>query len=220
MSFLTLPLERSTSPRASRSIARILESAAALFGRAGYQGASMESVARGAGVSKSLLHYHFRSKDQLLIAAQRATFRQLHQRFEERFERGEHGLETALDGIDALWEAVLDMQAHHPFIVETMSLAGQDKPIRRHVDDFLREAMDLLERGINNVFSQDLSRMSVPPKRLAMLIRTSLHGLVVELSYARTPTERASVDQAYTDLRGLFARVILTGPLDPTRESP
>jgi len=199
--------------RGARSVQRILDAAAKLFGQAGFQGASMNSVARAAGVSKGLLHYHFKSKEHLLVEAQRATFRQIHLRFEERFERGERGLATAVDGIDSLWDAVCDLQGWAPFIVETISLASQDKPIRRHVDDFYTESMALLERGIRNVFADDLDDLAVPPERLAMIVRSVLHGLVVELSYARTPRQVERVDRTYRDLRDLFTRVVLSGPL-------
>src|SRR5205809_487893 len=91
------------SPRGTRSIHRILDAAARMFGREGFQGASMGSVAAAAGVSKGLLHYHFQSKEHLLIEAVRATFRQLHLRFDERFRRGDRGLEPALEALDSLW---------------------------------------------------------------------------------------------------------------------
>jgi AcrR family transcriptional regulator len=215
MGFLSLTSgeQRSSSPRAARSIKRILDAAAHLFGAQGFEGASMNAVARAAGVSKGLLHYHFESKEHLLIEAQRATFHQIHLRFEERFKKGDRGIQTALDGIDTLWSAVCDMRAWAPFIVQTMSLAGQNRPIRGAVDDFLNESMTLLERGIRNVFIDELSNMAVPPHRLAMLIRTALHGLVVELSYARTPFQLSRVDQAYQDFRNFFGALILQGPL-------
>jgi AcrR family transcriptional regulator len=194
-------------------VGRIVDAAARLFGAEGFQGASMDAVARAAGVSKGLLHYHFRSKEHLLVEAQRATFHKIHERFEARFEKGERGLPTALEGIDALWQAVLEMRGWAPFLIQTMSLAAQERPIRTHVDDFYRESMILLERGVRNVFSNEAEQLAVPPDRLAMLIRTSIHGLVVELSYARTPSELARVDQAYRDLREFFARAVLAGPI-------
>ncbi len=176
----------------------------------------MSSVARAAGVSKGLLHYHFRSKEQLLIEAQRATFQQIHVEFESRFESGDRGLETALEGIDALWDAFCGMRAWTPFIVETMSLAGQDRPIRPYVEEFYRESTALLEKGIRNVFEMQLDELALPPQRLAMVIRTALHGLVMELSFARTPLQVERVNQTYRDLRNLFAQVVLnhSSPLE------
>jgi len=203
--------------RGLRSVARIVDAAARLFGAEGFQGASMNAVARAAGVSKGLLHYHFRSKEHLLVETQRATFQKIHERFEARFERGDRGLQTALEGIDALWEAVFEMRSWSPFIIETISLAAQEHPIRVHVDDFYKESDALLERGVRNVFADELDSLAIPPERLANVIRTALHGLVVELAYARTPGDMARVDRAYRDLRDFFACIVVAGPLAESR---
>lgn len=191
------------SPRAARSVQRILDAAARLFGREGYQGASMGQVAEEAGVSKGLLHYHFRSKEHLLIEAQRATFRQIHARFDDRFRQGDVGIDTALEALDALWEALYDMRKWAPFMVETMSLATQQGPVREHLDTFYAESDDLLRRGLEQVFDADA--MIVPPPRMGLVIRAALHGLVIELAFARSDADIARVQQTYRDLRSIFA---------------
>ena len=196
-----------TTPRGARTVSRIVDAAARLFGKEGYNGATMTSVARAAGVSKGLLHYHFRSKEALLIEAQRATFKQLHRRFEERFQSGQLGMDTALEALDSLWEVVREMRGWAPFMVETMSLKAQHGPIRRHLDDFYDETMDLLEQGIRHVFAADLEHLTVPPHRLAFIVRTVIHGLIVELGYARTTAEIERLDQTYRDLRVIFSQI-------------
>lgn len=200
------------SSRGARSVQRILDSAARLFGREGFQGASMHAVARAAGVSKGLLHYHFQSKEHLLIEAQRATFRQLHKRFDERFQKGERGLPTALDALDALYDSLREMRAFAPFMVETISLVTHGGPLAEDAASFYAESMELLEKGIRGTFAGMEERMSVPPRRLAQLVRIGMHGLIIELAYARSDEELAVVDHAYQDLRDLFARVALQEP--------
>lgn len=197
------------SSRGARSIQRIVDAAARLFGREGFQGASMHAVARAAGVSKGLLHYHFQSKEHLVIEAQRATFRQLHRRFDDRFQRGERGLGTALEALDALYGSVREMRAFAPFMVETMSLVTHGGPLAEDAASFYDESMELLINGIRRTFEGEEDRMSVPPERLANLVRIGLHGLIVELAYAQTEEDLAVVDRAFQDLRGLFARVAL-----------
>jgi len=203
---LTRPLTR----RSAKSVSRILEAAARMFGTEGYQGASMLDVAKAAGVSKGLLHYHFQSKEHLLIEAQRATFRQVHRRFQDRFRRGDRDLETALEGLDALWEAVREMRSWAPFMVQNMSIASRGGGLRRHVDAFYEEAMALLEGGIREAFAPDIERLTLPPARLARLIRVALNGLVIELAYARSPEDLAAIDESYADMRELFSRVVFT----------
>lgn len=205
MSFPQDPPPRS---RGARTVQRILDSAARIFGRDGFQGASMNAVARAAGVSKALLHYHFRSKEHLLIEAQRATFRQLHKRFDERFGKGEKGLATALDALDSLYDALREMRALAPFMVETMSLVTQGGSIGEDADHFYAESMELLENGIRRTFEEELDDLALPPDRLAQLVRICVHGLLVELAYARTDEELAVVDRSYRDLRASFERIV------------
>lgn len=195
--------------RGARSVQRILEAAASLFGRDGFEAASMGSVAREAGVSKGLLHYHFQSKEHLLIEAQRATFRQIFSRFADRFERGDRGMETAVDALDALWESLVTMKAWTPFMVETLSQAVADRPVRDTVDAFYDEAMDLLQQGIEQTFEHDRDRMAVPPERLARMVRVNMHGLIVELARARDEEEVEAAEETYRDLRDMFSRVVL-----------
>lgn len=199
------PTKIVSSHRGARSIQRILDAAARMFGRDGYERASMGAVARAAGVSKGLLHYHFESKEHLLIEAVRATFRQLHLRFDERFQRGDRGLPTALEALDDLWRTVCDLRAWAPFMVETTSLGTADGPVRDHLDAFYTETTRHLEDGIVRVFAG--TEPPLPAARLARVVRLCLHGLVVELAHARTDADRTGVEQSYQDLRGLFARV-------------
>jgi TetR/AcrR family transcriptional regulator len=63
---------RTPAPRArhdGRTEQRILDAAHAVFVRRGTAGARMREIARAAGVNQALLHYYFRSKEQLARAA-------------------------------------------------------------------------------------------------------------------------------------------------------
>lgn len=210
----------SSNRRGKRSVQRILDAAAKLFGKEGYARASMTEVARAAGVSKGLLHYHFRSKEHLLIEAQRATFVQISRRFQDRFDRGDVGLETALEALDALWQALVDMRYWAPFMLETMSLAAQQEPVREQLDAFYDEAMELLNQAIDRAFANQ-EPLLLPTERLARVVRAALHGMVVELAYARTDADIAQLQQTYADLRDIFSQVALMKPISlPLAQEP
>ena len=197
---------------ASNAANRILSAATRMFGRMGYRGASMEDVAQEAGVSKGLVHYHFHSKERLLIEAQRATFRQLHRRFSERATRGDRGLDAAVDALDAMWTSVRELRDGAPFIVETLSLSSQEGSLQKQLGSFYHESTALLADGIRQVFADELGSLAIPPARMAVVIRVLLEGLLVELTQAKTPADLAAVDQAYTDMRELFKRFVLAAP--------
>jgi len=198
-----------------KAVPLILGAARRIFGKAGYSAATLGEVAREAGVSKGLLHYHFENKEALLLETQRAFFRQLHERFIERATRGDAGLPSALDALDAMWGSVRELHAGAPFIVETLALSGQETPLGRQVATFYAESTALLEDAIRKVFAADLDRLSVPPDRMAVLIRVLLEGLIVELARARNDAELARVDEAYGDMRRLFERFVLAGDEGP-----
>jgi len=205
-------LDTQSPSRRTRTVAKILHAAARLFGSEGYRGASMNAVAAAAGVSKSLLHYHFQSKEHLLIEAQRLTFRQVHTRIVENVQRGNRGMETAVVGLDALWGALRDMHAWAPFMVETVALASQGGPIRDRLDEFYAENEQLLSNAIREIFAQDAEHLFVPPERLTRLVRITMHGLVIELAYARTPEDIARIESSYQDLRRLCQEAALKPP--------
>ena len=205
----------SAAPHDARAVQRILGAARRIFGRAGFDGASMGAVAAEAGVSKGLLHYHFENKDHLLIETQRAFFRQLHQRFIERARKGDGGLPSALDALDAMWAAARELHQGAPFLVETLALSTHDSAMGRQVASFYSECTGLLTDAIRAVFADELDRLSVPPERMAVLIRVLLEGLVVELARAENEPALARVDLAYADMRALFARFVLAGQDGP-----
>lgn len=149
------------------------------------------------------------SREKLLIEAQRITFREIHRRFADRTRHGERGLGPALSAFDALWHAVRDLRDGAPFLVETLALAGQGGPVSERLDTFYSECTELLTDGIRRVFDDELDRLTVPPARMAVLIRICLSGLLVELAQVRDEADLAEVEQAYADIRELFQRFVL-----------
>ena len=60
--------------------AKILDAAFRRLANEGYAALSMREIAKGAGVNHALINYHFRSKDQLVIAVLDEANRQLLER--------------------------------------------------------------------------------------------------------------------------------------------
>lgn len=193
----------------SPALAHILEAARDRVGRYGFDRATLADIAAAANVPLGLLRYHFRSKEHLLIEAWRSTFRRVHERFEDRFERGDGGVGTAMEALDALWAAVRDMYGWAPFMVQTLSVASRDPSLHARLIDFNAEALTRVELGLMRMFSDQLDRLALPPDRLARAVRTGIYGLIVELAAAQTEDERAAVDQTYQDVRALLSRVVL-----------
>ena len=137
--------------------------------------------------------------------------RQIRKRFLEQARHGEQS-PAALAGVDALWQ-VTELQAQAPFMVEVMSISAHDGAAREPFRAYADECTDLFEDGIRHVFTdEELGRLVVPPARVAFMFRCGLQGLIVELAQARSESERERVQQAYSDFRDQFARMVLLQP--------
>ncbi|MCX4242717.1 TetR/AcrR family transcriptional regulator [Paraliomyxa miuraensis] len=71
-----MSVARKHDPEASR--AAILDAAERLFLERGFAGASMSEIAKGSGVTKSLIHHHFGSKEALWREVKRRRFADYH----------------------------------------------------------------------------------------------------------------------------------------------
>jgi TetR/AcrR family transcriptional regulator len=65
---------------------KILEAAKTVFHKKGFEGARMQEIADEAGINKALLHYYYRTKENLFDAVFQAAFREIFTRLFTTFE--------------------------------------------------------------------------------------------------------------------------------------
>jgi AcrR family transcriptional regulator len=94
--------------RTTHTVASLLEVAVAVFNERGYDGTSMEDLARAAGITKSSIYHHVRSKEALLGLALDAALGALFAVLEEPAsaeaparDRLEHVLRRSVEVLDA-----------------------------------------------------------------------------------------------------------------------
>jgi AcrR family transcriptional regulator len=89
--------------RAVRTRTALIESAAALFDREGYELASLSTISARAGVSSGALHFHFTSKAALADAVGQAAAQRLEGITQQR---ADDALQTLIDVTHALVQAL------------------------------------------------------------------------------------------------------------------
>lgn len=97
---------RRASERRAAARDHILENAVALFSTGGFHATGVDRVAERAGVSKKTLYHHFRTKDELVLAALArydGTFRNAFMRDVERETRDPRGRLLAVFDVAARW---------------------------------------------------------------------------------------------------------------------
>ena len=182
-------------------VTAIVEAAEACFSRAGYGGASMREIAERAGVSKSLLHYHFESKEHLFVEVQIRFYERLGRRIAAAVAHMPEGDARGLAAYDALFEALrtsndLATQA------ELWSAALANDKLRAQVTRLREFFRQMIVQRLEEILGEDRDRLPVTPEAAADLVWAMLNGLGIEAAFGE-PRDR--IERAIVALRALAA---------------
>ncbi|WP_205698129.1 TetR/AcrR family transcriptional regulator [Conexibacter sp. SYSU D00693] len=119
----------------------ILRAALDVFAASGYHGASIDEVARTAGVSKALVFQHFASKRELhdTLLDEHAT--ELFRRFRANAEKGTTGEERLRGGVDAFFSFVEE----HADAWRALFRDQADPELRPVIDRLQEQAVNVMD---------------------------------------------------------------------------
>lgn len=199
------PLESPLDPGAFRrptdvgQVAAILDAAEGAFSRSGYAGASMREIAERASVSKSLLHYHFQSKEHLFVEVQMRAYERLARRVAAAVAPIESGKERGLLAFDAL---VATLRENNDLAVQAELWAGalSNEKLRVHVVRLREFFRALLVRSLEEILGDDLARVPMTAEQAADLVWAVLNGVGIESAFGEAHDR---VERALSALRAL-----------------
>src|SRR5213080_2977523 len=128
----------------------IVEEAIRRFGREGYAGASLESIAQAVGVRKQTLLYYFPTKDDLLEACLAAAGQRVAEEIASALE-GPATLEARAERVIHAVYALAEAWPEFPMFIREAGRLGPDAferlasvldPLRLRAIDFLQGGMD------------------------------------------------------------------------------
>jgi len=144
---------RGVGNKGERSRRELTDIAINCFARFGFQGTSIDRIARAAGVTKGAIYYHFRDKEDLLGAAVSDRI----QEFERRVERACEGVQAsrALRRIAEVCVEHAQSLDHPRFVIKLMaeSIDTNDK-----ISDQLRGMMRRFRAFLRNLIRQAQER--------------------------------------------------------------
>jgi AcrR family transcriptional regulator len=130
---------RDPSQAAARAL-RIVDAMRASVAARGVGGSTFASVAREAGVSRGLLHYHFGTKERLLVEAVRRES-ELRLQELERSVRTARDVEGVLAALVTILESILAGGASRAVMVyEVLALAQRNREIADQLADVSRRS--------------------------------------------------------------------------------
>jgi AcrR family transcriptional regulator len=166
------------SARKAETRARLLEAAARVYARRGFNGATLEEVAAEAGFTKGAVYGHFGSKENLLLALMEEHLTQQITEQVELFDRERLTWERPLAG-SARWMEEVETEPD-PFrlFVELWVYAQRDERLRLRLADGL-EALRVTLARFASASAQDAGLD--PPAQLTRQFANVMLGLGIGL---------------------------------------
>ena len=161
----TAPSPRRIGAEDSKTRARLLDAAERLLHEDGYAAVTSRRVAAKAGLKPQLVHYYFRTMDDLFVE----VFRRRADENLARFERSPSG-ETSLR---SLWEVTADPRGAS-FLIEFVALAHHRKAIRAEIAAYAeRWRVTQLDALTTALAAAGIDAEQIPPS-VALLLMTGL----------------------------------------------
>jgi TetR/AcrR family transcriptional regulator len=156
---------REDSEKSAKVRAAILDATEEIMKEAGYAAVSSRKVERRAGLKSQLVHYYFRTMDELFAA--------VWQRYDDRFLENQARVLASDRPLRALWERSIDPETttlRHEFI----ALANHRQTIRQLVARSTKRILYMQVAAINQLFE----RHEIRPKDFSPVVLVQLFSFV------------------------------------------
>ena len=195
----------------NQTVQRILAAALACWSKQGYHACSLREIAKAAGVAKSLLHYHFTSKEHLLLELEALYYRQIGEAVRARLQDRPPSLESGRDALDQVWQALIATRREFPFALEIWRAADGNPAIKKRLDAFHEEMCTLIRDATARALGPLADALPMPVGRLAELLQVSFQGFSLQLYLT---DDVARVGRAFEDFKMLVEGLLSTGATD------
>lgn len=161
-------------------VVQILDAASRCFSRDGFSNTTVQQIAREAGLTKSMIHYYFESKQVLILELQAFVHERYFRRVQSKLDALASGSEEKLK--QALWE-VYDIVKDKQFLklqLELFAEAGRDPNMRNRMMLALQASREFIDVGAKNVVAEPGQESMRLPNSLSFMIASMLLGLRIQ----------------------------------------
>ncbi|WP_205699540.1 TetR/AcrR family transcriptional regulator [Conexibacter sp. SYSU D00693] len=185
--------------KAQRIVAAMRDSVA----RRGVAGATFDTVAREAGVSRGLLHYYFGTKERLLAEVVRRDTDERLAALEEQLS----GAATADDVLALLDRALVTLLREQPdavvVVFEFFTLSRRNEEVATEFAALLRRMTDHVAAVLRAKHEEGVLRLREDPEAVADILFAMADGLAMRMLSEPGRSWRPTVDAARRIVAGL-----------------
>jgi len=183
-------MSRGRKPRAERpepSREQLMAAAIDCFARLGYQGTTIDRIARDAGVTKGAVYYHFRDKEELLFEAVKDRIGGFEQQVLAEVRPARDALDNLRQVVDACFFHAT-VSNHRRFIITLMIEALDTNPrLSTEFRNILRRMRVFLTGVIRRGQQRGTLRQDVAAEAAAAVIMGGIIG--AEVQHYQDPEE-------------------------------
>lgn len=192
-----IPKARDATEAAVARVQALVDAAGGSFAARGIGNTTLAHIADGLGLRKSIVHYYFASKDQLLLSVQSHAAEQSLAAVQYAHETAGPNVE---DFLTELWRAFRERKSLSELNIEFIAEA------RRRPD--LRKLVTSVERRIQTKLRAALEKRHVAKEQsacLAYLITASFRGLSLSITLEHDPESEERAFECFARLAQLVA---------------
>ena len=158
---------------------QIMEAALTVFSRLVFERASMDNIAKEAGVSKGALYLYYKSKDAIIAKLLQLFFDQALKQVKV-LAAGEGSVTEQLLAFTRVLTREMDrMAAMQPISLQFYAIAARHATIRQHLRAYFAEYRALMEEVIQRGIAQGELRADISPAETAVTLTALLEGLAL-----------------------------------------
>jgi AcrR family transcriptional regulator len=158
---------------------QIMDAALTVFSHLGFERASMDDIAKEAGVSKGALYLYYKSKDAIIAKLLQLFFDQALKQV-KLLAAGEGSVTEQLLAFTRVLTREMDrMAAMQPISLQFYAIAARHATIRQHLRAYFAEYRALMEEVIERGIAQGELRADISPAETAVALTALLEGLAL-----------------------------------------
>ena len=138
----------------------------------------MSRIAREAGVSKGLLHYHFKNKETLALAVWERVANDIFERFAVLSDAFAPTRTSVTKLADTLWKELQRYESLAPVTLELVARAAHDPSAAEQVRELLGIYRHYLESGIEMLLKPELHGLRFDARTIAELFMIVAGGSI------------------------------------------
>ncbi|MCB0220887.1 MAG: TetR/AcrR family transcriptional regulator [Chrysiogenetes bacterium] len=184
------------------SIDRILEATITCFARYGYDKASIKVIAEEAGVSRGLLHYHFASKEELIVSAVARMAERIYTEIKARVPKDGDPLSRLTAAAKHMYELLIGDKALATFMVELVGTANHNEALRERYLLHRDRQREFMREIIEDAVGDFAGKSPLPLDEMVQMLETWIVGMIMQRAFSEGDEEARAIFNSFLALMG------------------